>query len=78
MQVRDPTEPGKATVAGRFVTVGREKKRPSGRLFRTAHQHEHEARAFLDDLKERMRKFELALHIPATAGSRPVPSLRGL
>src|SRR6201999_283895 len=25
-------------------------------------QHEHEARAFLDDLKERMRKFELALH----------------
>ena len=24
--------------------------------------HEHEARAFLDDLKERMRKFELALH----------------
>ena len=24
-------------------------------------QHEHEARAFLDDLKERMRKFELAL-----------------
>ena len=37
MQVRDPTEPGKATVAGRFVTVGREKKRPSGRLFRTAH-----------------------------------------
>src|SRR5437667_4252250 len=25
-------------------------------------QHEHEAQAFLDDLKERMRKFELALH----------------
>ena len=25
-------------------------------------QHEREARAFLDDLKERMRKFELALH----------------
>ena len=25
-------------------------------------QHEHEARAFLDELKERMRKFELALH----------------
>src|SRR6202046_4121807 len=25
-------------------------------------QHEHEARAFLDDLTERMRKFELALH----------------
>ena len=25
-------------------------------------QHEHEARAFLDDLKERMRQFELALH----------------
>lgn len=25
-------------------------------------QHEHGARAFLDDLKERMRKFELALH----------------
>ncbi|MGB6707224.1 MAG: reverse transcriptase domain-containing protein, partial [Pseudolabrys sp.] len=25
-------------------------------------QHEHEARAFLDDLKERMCKFELALH----------------
>jgi group II intron reverse transcriptase/maturase len=25
-------------------------------------EHEHEARAFLDDLKERMRKFELALH----------------
>jgi RNA-directed DNA polymerase len=25
-------------------------------------QHEHQARAFLDDLKERMRKFELALH----------------
>jgi RNA-directed DNA polymerase len=25
-------------------------------------QHEHEARAFLDDLKDRMRKFELALH----------------
>jgi len=25
-------------------------------------QHEHVARAFLDDLKERMRKFELALH----------------
>jgi hypothetical protein len=25
-------------------------------------QHEHEARAFLDDLRERMRKFELALH----------------
>jgi RNA-directed DNA polymerase len=25
-------------------------------------QHEHEARAFLDDLKERMHKFELALH----------------
>jgi RNA-directed DNA polymerase len=25
-------------------------------------QHEHEARAFLDDLKERMRAFELALH----------------
>src|SRR5712671_6226081 len=25
-------------------------------------QHEHEARAFLDDLKERLRKFELALH----------------
>jgi RNA-directed DNA polymerase len=25
-------------------------------------QHEHEARVFLDDLKERMRKFELALH----------------
>jgi RNA-directed DNA polymerase len=25
-------------------------------------QHEHEARAFLDDLKERMRKFELALY----------------
>jgi hypothetical protein len=25
-------------------------------------QHEHEARAFLGDLKERMRKFELALH----------------
>src|ERR1700716_2972182 len=25
-------------------------------------QHEHEARAFLDDLKERIRKFELALH----------------
>ena len=24
--------------------------------------HEHEARAFLDDLKERMRKFKLALH----------------
>ena len=25
-------------------------------------QHEHEARAFLDDVKDRMRKFELALH----------------
>jgi group II intron reverse transcriptase/maturase len=25
-------------------------------------QHEHEARAFLDDLKERMRAFDLALH----------------
>ena len=25
-------------------------------------QHEHEAKAFLDDLKERMRAFELALH----------------
>jgi hypothetical protein len=25
-------------------------------------QHEHEARTFLDDLKERMRKFKLALH----------------
>src|SRR5712672_2856979 len=25
-------------------------------------QHEHEARTFLDELKERMRKFELALH----------------
>jgi RNA-directed DNA polymerase len=25
-------------------------------------QHEHEARAFLNDLEERMRKFELALH----------------
>jgi hypothetical protein len=25
-------------------------------------QHEHEAQAFLDDLKERMRKFKLALH----------------
>jgi len=25
-------------------------------------QHEHEARVFLDDLKERMRAFELALH----------------
>jgi group II intron reverse transcriptase/maturase len=25
-------------------------------------QHEHEARAFLDDLEERMRQFELALH----------------
>jgi RNA-directed DNA polymerase len=25
-------------------------------------QHEHEARTFLDDLKERMRRFELALH----------------
>ncbi len=25
-------------------------------------QHEHEVRAFLDDLRERMRKFELALH----------------
>ncbi len=25
-------------------------------------QHEHEARAFLDELKERMREFELALH----------------
>jgi RNA-directed DNA polymerase len=28
----------------------------------TAFQHEHEALAFLDDLEERMRKFELALH----------------
>jgi RNA-directed DNA polymerase len=25
-------------------------------------QHEHEARMFLDELKERMCKFELALH----------------
>jgi RNA-directed DNA polymerase len=25
-------------------------------------QHEHEARTFLDELKERMRQFELALH----------------
>jgi hypothetical protein len=25
-------------------------------------QHEHEAKAFLDDLKERLREFELALH----------------
>jgi hypothetical protein len=25
--------------------------------------HEHEARTFLDELKERMRQFELALHI---------------
>ncbi len=25
-------------------------------------QHEHEAKAFLDDLKERLRAFELALH----------------
>jgi RNA-directed DNA polymerase len=25
-------------------------------------QREHEARPFLEDLKERMRKFELALH----------------
>jgi hypothetical protein len=24
--------------------------------------HEHEAKAFLDDLKERLREFELALH----------------
>jgi hypothetical protein len=29
-------------------------------------QHEHEARAFLDDLKERMRAFELALHSDKT------------
>ena len=25
-------------------------------------QHEHEAKAFLQDLQERLRKFELALH----------------
>jgi hypothetical protein len=25
-------------------------------------QHEHEAKAFLDDLRDRMRAFELALH----------------
>jgi hypothetical protein len=25
-------------------------------------QHEHEARTFLDELKKRIRKFELALH----------------
>jgi RNA-directed DNA polymerase len=30
-------------------------------------QHEHEAKAFLHDLQERMRKFELALH-PAKTG----------
>ena len=34
-------------------------------------QHEHEAKAFLDDLKERMRAFELALH-----GQDPADPLR--
>jgi len=39
-------------------------------------QHEHEARAFLDDLKERMREFELALYPDKTrlirlAATRP-------
>jgi group II intron reverse transcriptase/maturase len=33
-------------------------------------EHEHEARAFLDDLKERMRKFELALHPDKTRLNR--------
>jgi RNA-directed DNA polymerase len=32
-------------------------------------QHEHEARTFLDKLKERMRKFELALHPDKTRAS---------
>jgi hypothetical protein len=41
-----------------------------------AGQHEQEARAFLDDLKERMRKFELALHpdktpLIASTATRP-------
>ncbi len=32
-------------------------------------QHEHEAKAFLQDLRERLRKFELALHPDKTRSS---------
>jgi RNA-directed DNA polymerase len=35
-------------------------------------QHEHEARTFLDELKERMCEFELALH----PGQNPADPLR--
>jgi RNA-directed DNA polymerase len=39
-------------------------------------QHEHEAKAFLDDLKDRMRAFELALH-PGQDPVDPLWSSRG-
>jgi retron-type reverse transcriptase len=38
-------------------------------------QHEHEAKAFLDDFKERMRAFELALH-PITMTVHLITKLR--
>src|ERR1700720_3234322 len=51
---------GRAGLATRHMVTQRG---PAGKVYTiVGFQHEHGARAFLDDLKERMRKFELALH----------------